>query len=221
MTARDQVLSRVRSALGRTAGAPAHDPPAVHLRPEVIPQDERLENFRIALEALGGKAAFVRTPVEARAHVESILQNRPAIASRASILKTCGISALPGVSAEFSREACATADVGITSADYALADTGTLVLLTESRESRTLSLLPPCHVAVIDQTQILGGLDELFTLVPLPAERSSAMVLITGPSRTGDIEMRLVRGVHGPGEIHVVIIGDVTLAGQTHPRTYE
>jgi L-lactate dehydrogenase complex protein LldG len=211
MTARDQMLSRVRSALCRTAGAP--DPPAVRLRPEITPQIDRVENFRIALETLGGKVAFVRTPVEARAHVELILQGRRAIASRAPVLGACGIPALSGVSIEFSREACAAADVGITSADYALADTGTLVLLTESLESRTLSLLPPCHVAVIDQTRILRGLDELFTLVPLPTERSSAMMLITGPSRTGDIEMRLVRGVHGPGEIHVVIISCVTLAG--------
>lgn len=149
----------------------------------------------------------MRTPAEARAQVESILRDRRALASHARILDVCGIPTLPGVSTEFSREACAAAGVGITSADYALADTGSLALLAESRESRLLSLLPPCHVAVIDRTRILGGLDELFTLTPHPAERSSAMVLITGPSRTGDIEMRLVRGVHGPGEIHVVIIG--------------
>ncbi|MGD1094412.1 MAG: lactate utilization protein [Bryobacteraceae bacterium] len=214
-------MSRVRTALGRTAGAAPPAPPAVHLQPEVTPQFERVENFRNALEALGGKVASAQTPAEARAYVESILQGRRAIASHAPILDACGLSAVPGVTTEFSREACAATDVGITSADYALADSGTLVLLTESLESRTLSLLPPCHVAVILQIQILGGLDELFTRVPLPAGRSSAMILITGPSRTGDIEMRLVRGVHGPGEIHVVIIGDVTLAGQTHQRTYE
>jgi L-lactate dehydrogenase complex protein LldG len=217
MTARDQMLSRVRSALGRTGGAAAPHPPAARLGPAII---GRVETFKKALEALGGKVALVQTPAEACVHVESILQNRRAIASHAPILEACGIPALPGVTTEFSREACAATNVGITSADYALADTGTLVVLTESLESRTLSLLPPCHVAVIDQARIRGGLDDLFTRVPLPAARSSAMVLITGPSRTADIELRLVRGVHGPGEIHVVIIGDVTLTGQTHPRTY-
>src|SRR5580658_1913297 len=137
MTAREQILFSVRGALGRASGAPAPAPPAVRLRPEIV---GRVENFKDALEALGGKVAWVRTPADGCAYVESILQNRRAIASHAPILEACGISALPSVTTEFSREACANTDVGITSADYALADTGTLVLLTESVESRTLSL---------------------------------------------------------------------------------
>jgi L-lactate dehydrogenase complex protein LldG len=103
-----------------------------------------------------------------------------------------------------------TAEVGINFADYALADTGSLVFLTESHETRLISLLPPIHIALIARKNILSGLDELFTLVPHPALKSSAMTLITGPSRTADIEMRLVRGVHGPGEVHVIIVEDVT-----------
>ena len=51
-----------------------------------------------------------------------------------------------------------------------------------------------------------GGLDELLERTPLPADITSSMVLITGPSRTADIEQILVRGVHGPGELHVVIV---------------
>jgi L-lactate dehydrogenase complex protein LldG len=77
-------------------------------------------------------------------------------------------------------------------------------------EPRLLSLLPPCHIAVIKESQIVASLDDVFRLLPLPGDVSSAMVVITGPSRTADIEMRLVRGVHGPGEIHVIIIRDVT-----------
>jgi L-lactate dehydrogenase complex protein LldG len=95
---------------------------------------------------------------------------------------------------------------GITGADYALADTGTLVLFSSPQEARMISLLPPLHLAVIRQEQILTGLDELFSLEPLPGNRSSSMVLITGPSRTADIEQILIRGVHGPGEIHVVVV---------------
>jgi L-lactate dehydrogenase complex protein LldG len=69
-----------------------------------------------------------------------------------------------------------------------------------------ISLLPPVHLAVIRSDRILTGLDELFTLAPLPGEHTSSMVLITGPSRTADIEQILIRGVHGPGELHVVAI---------------
>ncbi|MEK7407872.1 MAG: lactate utilization protein, partial [Acidobacteriota bacterium] len=101
---------------------------------------------------------------------------------------------------------CATADFGITSADYALADTGTLVLLSSSQEARMISLLPPVHVALVPRERLLTGLDELLTLLPQPSEQTSSMVLITGPSRTADIEQILVRGVHGPGEIHVVVV---------------
>jgi len=104
------------------------------------------------------------------------------------------------------RGLCASADFGITSADYALADTGTLVMLAGPHEARLVSLLPPAHIAVVPRDRILTGLDELFSVLPRPAEQTSSMVLITGPSRTADIEQILVRGVHGPGQITVVIV---------------
>jgi L-lactate dehydrogenase complex protein LldG len=207
---RDEALDRVRTALGRTAGGPVPEPPAVLLQPSASPVEERVVKFTQALTALAGKVAVVGTLAEARTHVESVLAGRRAIASHAPILETSGIVSLPGVSTEFSREACAAAEVGITSADYALADTGTLVMLTGSHESRMLSLLPPCHIAVIEREKLLESLDQFFAVVPKPGAQSSGMVLITGPSRTADIEMRLVRGVHGPGEIHVIVVGDVT-----------
>jgi L-lactate dehydrogenase complex protein LldG len=59
----------------------------------------------------------------------------------------------------------------------------------------------------VSRDRMLSGLDELLTAVPLPAERSSSMVLITGPSRTADIEQTLIRGVHGPKDVHVVFTG--------------
>jgi len=104
------------------------------------------------------------------------------------------------------RSLCAVADLGITSADYAIAETGTLVVLSSAEEARMISLLPPVHLAILPSGRILTGLDELFALLPHPAEKTSSMVLITGPSRTADIEMTLIRKVHGPGEVHVVIV---------------
>jgi L-lactate dehydrogenase complex protein LldG len=105
------------------------------------------------------------------------------------------------------RAACATCDIGISSADYALSDTGTLVMIASPAEARLVSLLPPEHLAVVPKERLITGLDELFTIVPRPAEVTSSLVLITGPSRTADIEQILVRGVHGPGVVTVVIVG--------------
>ena len=191
MTSRDEILSAARAALKRRAGDPVPEPPAVLLTEG--PKQGLVEQFTKVLEALAGKVVVVSTRAEAEAAVDKALNGRSFIRSTDA----------------FSREGIAATEVGITSADYALADTGSLVMFTESKESRLLSLLPPCHIAVIESSKIVASLDDVFRLRPLPGAESSAMVVITGPSRTADIEMRLVRGVHGPGEIHVIII-DVT-----------
>src|SRR4029077_3067369 len=140
------------------------------------------------------------------------IAGKTAIASNAPYLAESGITRLPNVRSGIThldelRGLCASADFGITSAAYALADTGTLVMLASPREARLVNLLPPAHIAVVPRDRILTGLDELFSILPRPAEQTSSMVLITGPSRTADIEQILVRGVHGPGQITVVIVG--------------
>jgi L-lactate utilization protein LutC len=159
------------------------------------------------VSALAGEAVESSDP---RAYVAKAIAGKSAIASNAPYLAACGIVNLPGVRSGITdrdelRALCATCDVGITSADYALADTGSLVMLASPKEARMISLLPPAHIAVVPRDRILTGLDELFSLLPSPAEVTSSMVLITGPSRTADIEQILVRGVHGPGNFTVVI----------------
>ena len=108
------------------------------------------------------------------------------------------------------RQRAIVADIGITGVDYAIAETGTCVLLPRKGLSRLVSLLPPVHVAVVEKGQVLPSLDELFTLRRndfLQGDLGSYMNLITGPSRSADIEYTLVTGVHGPGEVHMVLIG--------------
>jgi len=209
---REAILNKVRTALGRTAGQAIAEPPPVRLRVAEMDAEMRAANLLRAVEALAGKTRRAATTEDARAYVGAVLDGRPAVASNASFLRECGIVDLPGVESGFTdaaalRVRCATADVGITSADYALADTGTLVMLASPAEARLVSLLPPVHIAVAPIGRVLSGLDELFTILPNPAAGTSSMVLITGPSRTADIEQILVRGVHGPGEIHVVVVG--------------
>ncbi len=108
------------------------------------------------------------------------------------------------------REKAIVADIGITGVDYAIAETGSCVLLPRKGVSRVVSLLPPVHIAVVESGQVLPSLDELFTLRRrefLDGNLGSYMNLISGPSRSADIEYQLVTGVHGPGEVHMVMLG--------------
>ena len=66
------------------------------------------------------------------------------------------------------------------------------------------------HIAILPRERILTGLEELFTILPRPAEQTSSMVLITGPSRTADIEKTLVVGVHGPKEVYLFLIDEAS-----------
>ncbi len=97
--------------------------------------------------------------------------------------------------------------VGITGAYGALADTGSLVVVSGPGRGRIASLLPPVHIAVIGADQLSPTLATFLAANPDVADVGSNVVAITGPSRTGDIEGTLVLGVHGPGDLHVVIVG--------------
>ena len=209
---RDSVLSQIRSALGRTAGQGVPDPPPVRIVVPLVEMEDRIASMRVRIEALAGKTARAGTPAEACDLVAAAIEGKTAVTSNAPYLRECGITRLPGVRSGITdrdelRDVCASADVGITSADYVLADTGTLVMIASPQEARLVSLLPPAHIAVVPKERILTGLDELFSLLPRPAEQTSSMVLITGPSRTADIEQILVRGVHGPGQIMAIVVG--------------
>lgn len=208
---RDYILHKVRTAIGRSAGQPPAAAPEPRLRLPRYSLEEKIERFQAAIEKLAGKAFVAPSPEAARDYASNLLAGRSAVASNAPLLAECGITGLAGVRTGFReaaglRQACAVADVGITSADYALAETGTFVLFSSIEEARVISLLPPIYLAVISRHRILANLDELLGLVPVPTDRSSSMLLITGPSRTADIEQILVRGVHGPGEIHAVVV---------------
>ncbi len=104
------------------------------------------------------------------------------------------------------RRAAFDADAGITCADFAVAETGTLALFAAPGQGRTVSLLPPIHVAVLDCRDVVYELAALFEKVKAKGSLPSALTLVTGPSRTGDIEQTLTIGVHGPGELHLVVI---------------
>jgi L-lactate dehydrogenase complex protein LldG len=212
MTAREQILGDIRRALGKRTenGAPLA-PPAMRI-PE-WDREVRTDLFIQKLEALAGKCIRVRDAAAVIPAISDLLAQKHAVASNAPFLRKCGITGLPQVHAGFTdreelKAACAAADFGITSVDYALSATGSFVMIASPSEARLVSLLPPAHIAIFPRSRILANLDELLTILPRPAEQTSSMVLITGPSRTADIEQILVRGVHGPGEVYAVIVDE-------------
>jgi L-lactate dehydrogenase complex protein LldG len=107
-------------------------------------------------------------------------------------------------------------DVGIcvSGADAAVAESGTLVVVSGPGRGRLASLLPPVHIALLPANRIVRTLPEAWSLLEVGfgvdvGHARSNISLITGPSRTADIEQTLTLGVHGPKELHVIVIDDV------------
>ena len=98
--------------------------------------------------------------------------------------------------------------VGITGADGGLAESGSIVLTHGPNRSRMASLIPEVHVALLPASMIVESLSHWAASRPESLTKSVNLVVITGPSRTGDIEMHLTRGVHGPRHVHVLVLED-------------
>jgi L-lactate dehydrogenase complex protein LldG len=182
-----------------------------------------LARFCAELTAAGGQAhvvpdgeaavALVLALVRERG-VRSVLLGREAFLDTlalAGALRKAGVEVV-GVNSLTEgqqKEPFFAADLGLSGVDYLLAETGSVALRTRPDQPRSLSLLPPVHVAVARRDQIVADLFDLFEkrLGEHQDGLPACLSLITGPSKTGDIELRLVTGVHGPGEIHVVVVG--------------
>ena len=101
------------------------------------------------------------------------------------------------------------ADIGITGVDYAVAETGSCVIFARKDVSRLVSLLPPVHITVVRRDQILPSLDELFTMCRaefLASDYSHYVNIISGPSRSADIEQTLITGMHGPRDAYMIVL---------------
>ncbi|MBM3944703.1 MAG: hypothetical protein FJ317_04335 [SAR202 cluster bacterium] len=115
-----------------------------------------------------------------------------------------------GLDAAALRQKVIDAGVGVTGADYAIAETGSCVLIPRAGVSRIVSLVPPVHIAVVEKGSVLPTPDDLFALRRRDfhdGNLGSHMNIISGPSRSADIEYTLITGVHGPGEVHMVLLG--------------
>ena len=232
-SAREEMLSRIKGALGSerpSAPLAVSDDDEQSARRINEKCDEKrgdlITQFEKELRAIGG---HFYSAADADAACEYVLRLAPAgtktVGWDCQIIREIGLAdSFKQAGVEFVSDAkekaagdflqrAIEADVGVTAVDYALADTATLVVLTGRGRARVASLLPPIHVALVRPAQIISGLSDLFPL--LRAEKdfsnqsmSSAVTFITGPSRTADIELTLVVGVHGPQHLHVILLND-------------
>lgn len=97
--------------------------------------------------------------------------------------------------------------IGITVADWGIAESATLVQLTTPGRPRSTSLVPSVHIGLLRQEKLLANLTELYSMLRREADLHS-VTCISGPSKTADIEAHMVHGAHGPREMHVIVIED-------------
>ena len=117
------------------------------------------------------------------------------------------LSSIAGLKLEVTREQSDQARFGISQMQWALADTGSLVQDSSPIEQRLVSSLPTIHIALVPTSGLLPDMPTLFA--NLHPDNSSYIALITGPSRTADIERVLTIGVHGPDRLVIVFIDEL------------
>jgi len=212
--ARHEILYAIRTNLAQDTSPPILSSPS----PEgtggqgvrtPIPRD-LVARFREQLVAVGALCTAVRGETEAAAALARILTDagaRRVVGSDSAVVQRLLHAMGDGFELErldrLSRDELFSCDAGVTTAQWGIAETGTLVLESAREQSRLLSLVPPIHVAVLSTRCICDSLGDALARVS-PA--SHAVTFITGPSRTSDIELTLVVGVHGPQTVHVLLM---------------
>ncbi|MBU1237490.1 MAG: lactate utilization protein C [Gammaproteobacteria bacterium] len=214
MTSREDILTRVREKVGRnvddTALARGDMEAWLNTRrqgPRPPAAGDLLARFREKSEALSTSIDIVAEWSTVPSAVARYLAER-------SLAKTAvGWPLLTGhdwaaAGIAFEGRGARDADrIGITGAFCAIAETGTLVLLSGHDTPASVSLLPETHVAVVAASRIVMGMEEAWNLLRAKGGAlPRAVNFVSGPSRTGDIEQTIVLGAHGPYQVHVIVV---------------
>ena len=216
MSARENILGRIRSRQAKSAVPDAGDRDAVRAHIAAHPQNPRPaadwnlavrfreEALKLAstvdeIESLDAAPAAVARYLEAQ-HLA-----RAAICWQGFAALNWGAAGIE-IAVRTAREADL---VGITGAFCAIAETGTLMTLSGPQTPSAVSLLPETHVAIVGKSRIVRGMEEAWNL--MRAERRElprAVNFISGPSRTADIEQTVTLGAHGPYRVHIILVAD-------------
>jgi L-lactate dehydrogenase complex protein LldG len=207
---RNPVVEGIRRALGRSVGDPVLPrPPVPPPRPAGSP-DEEVDRFLREVSAVSGVALRVQE-AEIDTHLERLVRENgihlaclwatPRLARMgvAGRLARLGVVIVPP---DAGHRALAECDLGVTEADFALPETGTIGLLSSAERPRGVSLMPRVHLALVDPPAFRADLHQVLA----EARDAPYLVLVTGPSRTADIELTVTLGVHGPQQLHVWVL---------------
>jgi len=215
MNAREEILQRVRAGLGKGhASGRRAAAEALLAAPRRGPQPaiagDPAARFTARAESLASTVDRVAAPSEAPAAAARYLT---ANGLPLAAVATGDIARLdwPGAGLEISVRAAIDADqVGISGCFCAIAETGTLLLLSGPDTPASVSLLPETHIAVVPVARIVATMEDAFALLRAeqPGTLPRAVNFISGPSRTGDIEQTIVLGAHGPCRVHLILSGD-------------
>jgi L-lactate dehydrogenase complex protein LldG len=208
--AREAILGSIRSHLAASAPYDLEED-AVHFEDPVVLSKldlSPIESFKQNLEAVIGRCIITTDVTDALNQIiQDLKARRIAISDDANVerwlrhtdLEIEELGIVPGAQEIFRF------DVGISTAQAAIAETGTLVLDSARERHRLVSLVPPVHIAIVNASRIVETLGEALALLRVDKEISPAITFITGPSRTADIELTLAIGVHGPQELYVIV----------------
>lgn len=197
-----------------------------------VPADELASKFETEFQKVSGRIHRAASSAELDQILQDILAGcgpGPVILSRNPILCALSISkrmkalgrttiawpedrSISPEEVDRFRSECFSSAVGITGVDVVLAESGSMVLSSLTEGSQLASLAPPAHVAVFRRAQVVETLEEALAAVPAPRDASRSalrsIVFITGSSRTADIEQITIRGVHGPTQVHAILVED-------------
>lgn len=216
MSARADILARVRAGVGQGDAAARRAEAAAWLAarqrgPQPATMGDLRERFWRKAETLASTVAQVGEATAVPQAVADYLQAQ-GLPMQAVITPECAAYAWGGAGLSVRAGFAVDADlVGISSCFCALAETGTLMLLSGDNSPATVSLLPETHIALVPVGRIVASMEDAFAL--LRHERGGlprAVNFVSGPSRTGDIEQTIVLGAHGPCRVHLILIGEST-----------
>ncbi len=201
MDDRDQILQRLRAASNRDIPPDAEGP---RTRPEPVREKELLRLFTERLQAVGGLCI----PASEKSIADQI--NMLLSISGSVFIDDDPALRSYDLAKWHSTDSLADAETAVTACDGLVAETGTVILAGGSHHRRTASLLPPRHIVIAQKKQLYQNSEEFFRYWEIDHEdwpdTISAMVFITGPSRTADIEKVLIQGMHGPKELVVLLL---------------